>query len=155
MRKLMLSLAGFRSAFGVMSAYRDIAAVITGPMGVPARGESIHITTSQDICAFLSRPGTPHRARDNRREASTNILHPECRSKPRKALVSAFALPRSRQPRADLIKDQCFRRNRQSDTLEKVNQILVKFECDRDKRIREKDSDRPSMQSSALMVHCR
>ncbi|EOY16576.1 Uncharacterized protein TCM_035380 [Theobroma cacao] len=43
---------------------------------------------------FVSRPGTPHRARDNRREASTNILHPECRSKPRKALVSALALPR-------------------------------------------------------------
>ncbi|EOX99273.1 Uncharacterized protein TCM_007891 [Theobroma cacao] len=40
----------------------------------------------------LSRPETPHRAYDNRREASTNILHPECRSKPRKALVLAFAL---------------------------------------------------------------
>ncbi|EOY03893.1 Uncharacterized protein TCM_019109 [Theobroma cacao] len=34
---------------------------------------------------ILSGPGTPHRARDNRREASTDILHPECRSKPRKA----------------------------------------------------------------------
>ncbi|EOX93087.1 Uncharacterized protein TCM_001933 [Theobroma cacao] len=37
MRKLMLSLAGFRSAFGVMSAYRDVAAVVTGPMGVSGR----------------------------------------------------------------------------------------------------------------------
>ncbi|EOX93660.1 Uncharacterized protein TCM_002549 [Theobroma cacao] len=37
MRKLMLSLAGFRSAFGVMSAYRDVAAVVTGSMGVPGR----------------------------------------------------------------------------------------------------------------------
>ncbi|EOY21340.1 Uncharacterized protein TCM_012838 [Theobroma cacao] len=37
MRKLMLSLAGFRSAFGVMSAYRDVAAVVMGPMGVPGR----------------------------------------------------------------------------------------------------------------------
>ncbi|EOY00169.1 Uncharacterized protein TCM_009860 [Theobroma cacao] len=35
MRKLMLSLAGFRSAFGVMSAYRDVTTVVTGPMGVP------------------------------------------------------------------------------------------------------------------------
>ncbi|WRX31630.1 hypothetical protein QQP08_024117 [Theobroma cacao] len=33
MRKLMLSLAGFQSTFGVMSAYRDVAAVVTGPMG--------------------------------------------------------------------------------------------------------------------------
>ncbi|WRX14955.1 hypothetical protein QQP08_007442 [Theobroma cacao] len=53
-------------------------------------------------------------------------------------LLLEKARQRSRQPRADLIKDQSFRRNRQSDTLEKVNQILVKFECDRDKRIREK-----------------
>ena len=30
----MLSLAGFRSAFGVMSAYPDVAAVVRGPMGV-------------------------------------------------------------------------------------------------------------------------
>ncbi|WRX22749.1 HAT [Theobroma cacao] len=37
MRKLMLSLAGFRSAFGVMSAYRDVATVVTGSMGVPGR----------------------------------------------------------------------------------------------------------------------
>ncbi|EOY00172.1 Uncharacterized protein TCM_009866 [Theobroma cacao] len=35
MRKLMLSLAGFRSAFRVMSAYRDVAAIVMGPMGVP------------------------------------------------------------------------------------------------------------------------
>ncbi|EOY00599.1 Uncharacterized protein TCM_010483 [Theobroma cacao] len=37
MQKLMLSLAGFRSAFGVMSAYRDVATVVTGSMGVPGR----------------------------------------------------------------------------------------------------------------------
>ncbi|EOY18625.1 Uncharacterized protein TCM_043125 [Theobroma cacao] len=37
MRKLMLSLAGFRSAFGVISAYRDVATVVTGPMGVSGR----------------------------------------------------------------------------------------------------------------------
>ncbi|EOY30406.1 Uncharacterized protein TCM_037629 [Theobroma cacao] len=37
MQKLMLSLAGFRSAFGVMSAYRDVATVVTGLMGVPGR----------------------------------------------------------------------------------------------------------------------
>ncbi|EOY21236.1 Uncharacterized protein TCM_012637 [Theobroma cacao] len=41
MRKLMLSLVGFRSAFGVMSAYRDVAAVVTGPMGVPGRDKII------------------------------------------------------------------------------------------------------------------
>ncbi|XP_017970456.1 PREDICTED: uncharacterized protein LOC18609449 [Theobroma cacao] len=82
-----------------------------------------------------------------REYASVNPVNP--------LLLLEKARQRSRQPRADLIKDQSFRRNRQSDTLEKVNQILVKFECDRDKRIREKDSDRPSMQLSALMVHCR
>ncbi|EOY19328.1 Uncharacterized protein TCM_044398 [Theobroma cacao] len=37
MRELMLSLTGFRSAFGVMSAYRDVAAVVTGSMGVSGR----------------------------------------------------------------------------------------------------------------------
>ncbi|EOX99854.1 Uncharacterized protein TCM_008832 [Theobroma cacao] len=37
MRKLMLSLAGFRSAFGVMSAYRDVAAVVTGSIRVLGR----------------------------------------------------------------------------------------------------------------------
>ncbi|EOX94181.1 Uncharacterized protein TCM_003584 [Theobroma cacao] len=37
MRKLMLSLARFRLAFRVMSAYRDVAAVVTGPMGVSGR----------------------------------------------------------------------------------------------------------------------
>ncbi|EOY19669.1 Uncharacterized protein TCM_044835 [Theobroma cacao] len=47
MRKLMLSLAGFRSAFGVMSAYRDVAEVVTGPMGVPGRDKN-HI-----FCLYL------------------------------------------------------------------------------------------------------
>ena len=28
---------GFRSAFGVMSAYRDVAVVVTGPMRVSGR----------------------------------------------------------------------------------------------------------------------
>ncbi|EOY01006.1 Gag protease polyprotein [Theobroma cacao] len=108
MRKLMLSLAGFRSVFGVMSAYRDVAAVVTGPMGVPVQALAAFLNvimgqaqagrvphTVPPAVSPVSRPGTPHRARDNRREASTNILHPECRSKPRKALVSAFALPRA------------------------------------------------------------
>ncbi|EOY03504.1 Uncharacterized protein TCM_018598 [Theobroma cacao] len=41
MRKLMLSLAGFRSAFGVMIAYQDVAAIVTGSMGVPGRDRII------------------------------------------------------------------------------------------------------------------
>lgn len=45
---------------------------------------------------------------------------------------------RSRQPRADFMKDQGFVRNRQGDTLEKVNQLRDKFEYDREKRMREK-----------------
>ncbi|EOY26837.1 Uncharacterized protein TCM_028812 [Theobroma cacao] len=49
MRKLMLSLAGFRSAFGVMSAYRDVAAVVTGPMGVPG-GEQSTLVKVQRLC---------------------------------------------------------------------------------------------------------
>ncbi|XWS31201.1 hypothetical protein CRYUN_Cryun23aG0057300 [Craigia yunnanensis] len=44
---------------------------------------------------------------------------------------------RSRGPR-DLTKDQGFGRNRQGDTLEKVNQLRDKFEYDREKRMREK-----------------
>ncbi|XWS47155.1 hypothetical protein CRYUN_Cryun14cG0129100 [Craigia yunnanensis] len=45
---------------------------------------------------------------------------------------------RSRQPCADFMKDQGFGRNRQGDTLGKVNQLRDKFEYDREKRMREK-----------------
>ncbi|KAE8695299.1 UPF0361 protein C3orf37-like protein isoform 1 [Hibiscus syriacus] len=45
---------------------------------------------------------------------------------------------RSRGPRADLMKDQGFVRNRQADNLGKVNQLRDKFEFDREKRMREK-----------------
>ncbi|OMO88227.1 hypothetical protein CCACVL1_08512 [Corchorus capsularis] len=45
---------------------------------------------------------------------------------------------RSRPTRPDLIKDQGFGRNRQGNTLEKVNQLRDKFEYDREKRMREK-----------------
>ncbi|EOY08613.1 Uncharacterized protein TCM_023400 [Theobroma cacao] len=42
MRKLMLSLARFRSAFRVMSAYRNVATVVMGPMGVSGRDTAPH-----------------------------------------------------------------------------------------------------------------
>ncbi|WRX22555.1 Ulp1 protease family [Theobroma cacao] len=53
-KKLMLSLAGFRSAFGVMSAYRDVAAVVTDSMGVPGRDNFNEEMTSEHIDACLS-----------------------------------------------------------------------------------------------------
>ncbi|EOY17064.1 Uncharacterized protein TCM_036210 [Theobroma cacao] len=43
------------------------------------------VVPSTNSAPSLSRPETPHRARDNRHEASTDILHPECLSKPHKA----------------------------------------------------------------------
>ncbi|KAK4419716.1 hypothetical protein Salat_2384500 [Sesamum alatum] len=47
---------------------------------------------------------------------------------------------RARQPRAEQIKDQIMGRNRGSDTWEKVSQIRDKFEYDRERRMREKDT---------------
>ncbi|KAL6564915.1 hypothetical protein OROMI_016365 [Orobanche minor] len=45
---------------------------------------------------------------------------------------------RTRQPRADQVKDQVVGRNRGSDTRDRVNQIRDKFEYDRERRMRDK-----------------
>ncbi|EOY03980.1 Uncharacterized protein TCM_019212 [Theobroma cacao] len=52
----MLSLARFRSAFGVMSAYRDVATVVTGSMRVPDH-DRVKVSNLGDR-TFLNHPFT-------------------------------------------------------------------------------------------------
>ncbi|EOY09106.1 Uncharacterized protein TCM_024491 [Theobroma cacao] len=60
MWKLMLSLVGFRSTFGVMSAYWDVAMVVTGSIGVLGRDNMHGVLphyrlTHSCICAMFCR----------------------------------------------------------------------------------------------------